>query len=156
MQRDHVPHLLGPRRLHAGVEQHRSHHIGAPHLETLGSIEPSRQADIVQDRADVQHFHVDLHGLGSSHERGELKAAFAVGDDMRRAAVVHQVVRPLGELRVGRVDRGIAHDPSLNAMMPSPVREEGITFNSPGDELGNHMNGAGTPSGTDPRPDVDR
>ena len=41
-------------------------------------------------------------------------------------------------------------------MMPSTYTGEGIIFNDPGDEMGYHMNGAGTPSGTDPRPDVGR
>ena len=113
MQRDHVPHALGTRRLHAGLEQRRSHHIGATHLEALGPIEPRRQPDIVQDRADVEHFHVDLDRVGSGHQRGELEAALAVRDHVCGAACQHEVMGPAGEFGSGRGDRWLAHDGSV-------------------------------------------
>ena len=65
MHRDAVPDVRDPIGLHPVLEQERPHPVGAAHLEPLAAIGRRRQADVVQDRADVEHLLVELDAVSS-------------------------------------------------------------------------------------------
>ena len=87
-----------------------------------GPAKRDARPDIVKQRADVEHLEISTsrYGLGTSHERGELKASLAVCGDMRLAAVVNQVARLAGERRIRRNDREVRH------VSPDPARPHPI------------------------------
>ena len=98
VQGDDVPHGLGPHGVHPGITQQRANRVGAAHLETLRARKSLGQADIVQHGADVHDLHVDVEPFGLGHERGELKAPFAVCGQLRVAGCVQQVTGLPGQV----------------------------------------------------------
>ena len=106
---DHVPHVLGPGPLHAVVEQQRADDVGPAHVEPLRAVVAPRQAEVVEERAEVEDLLVDLHPLGTRDQRGELVAAPAVAGQLAIALGVEQRPGLPGERRVGRRDQVIGH-----------------------------------------------
>ena len=106
---DHVPHVLGPGPLHAVVEQQRAHDVGPSHVEPLRAVVAPRQAEVVEERAEVEDLLVDLHPLCTRDQRRELVAAPAVAGQLAIALGVEQRPGLAGERRVGRRDQVIGH-----------------------------------------------
>jgi hypothetical protein len=91
------------------VEQQRADNVGPAHVEPLRTVVARREAEVMEERAEVEDLLVDLHRLRTRDQGGELVAAPAVAGQRAIALGVEQRRGLSGERRVGRRDQLVAH-----------------------------------------------
>ena len=108
MHRNAVPDVRDPVALHPVIEQECPNQVGAANLEPLAAVGDRGQADIVQQRAEVEHLVVELDAVSGGERSRKLVAPLAVGRDDRRA-LIEEPPHLGGERRRRRVDEITTH-----------------------------------------------